>query len=54
MDNGAIPGKNSNKNWSIPQQFWFVFSFLLPILKLMKVKVGPMEDQLQKLVDRKQ
>lgn len=32
----------------------FVFSFLLPILKLMKVKVGPMEDQLQKLVDRKQ
>lgn len=52
MGNGAILGKNNNKNCSIPQQFW-VFFFSSLTLKLMKVKVGPMEDHLQKMVDRK-
>lgn len=49
MGNGAILGKNNNKNCSIPQQFW-VFFFFFPHIE---INESPMEDHLQKMVDRK-
>lgn len=45
--------KTTTKIVAFHNSFGFFF-FSSLTLKLMKVKVGPMEDHLQKMVDRKQ